>query len=488
MTVRTWNILIFVSFFLLVAGNESLFAQIRPPTPQDAINSRSNPYHRNQDRRAEEEYERMAWEAEQRRLEAEHHRMEEEARIAAIRARPSNERRTNEGVQSPVELNRKLDDLRPGASIELHGDLFTAFDGMILSATYYRGANGKNSVPVVLLHGKGGNRRDFDPIIPELLKAGMAVLVPDIRGHGTSIEFIVEEFDNPFPRYLPEFPPREIPENPFARAWLPDRWAEYQRMSNDIEAGRYQKPKTRISTKRYDGYDDRDLLLRVFDMQVWQNFLVNENNQERLNLRRLNLVGIEMGAGLAVHWCRSDQISQKQTRTLTLISPVVPANAMDAKNGNGMYLAYLNNAAMKNSLSTMIIYGSENQRFKEDAEKIKATLLGKDNVDNETGLKAKYPLIPCNTEKQGRDLFSLASAQIDRGIPLFIRDRLGKLEAEAAEKRNDKSLEWARLGNWNVKVAPPPERPARTNNSTRPTGTTNVTTPTGTADDANSRN
>ena len=475
--------LIFALFFLFVVGNELTFAQIRQPTVQDAINSRANPYNRQQDRRAEEERDRRAWEAEQRRI--------EEERLRKIRERHSNERRTEAGIQSPAELNRKLEELQPGASIELHGDLFTAFDGMILSATYYRGANGKNSVPVVLLHGKGGSRRDFDPIIPELLKAGMAVLVPDIRGHGTSIEFIVEEFGNPFPRYYPEFPPQEIPENPFARAWLPDRWAEYQRMSNDIEAGRYEgKPPTKISTKRYDSYEDRDFLLRVYDLQVWQNFLVNENNQERLNLRKLNLVGTEMGAGLAVHWCRCDQISQKQTKTLTLISPVIPANAMDAKNGNGTNLAYLNNAAMKNSLSTMIIYGSENQRFKEDAEKVKATLLGKGNVDNETDLKAKYPLIPCNTEKQGRDLFSLTSAQIGRGIPIFIKDRLGKREAEAAEKKNDKSLEWARLGNWNVKVAPPPERPApaRTTNTTRPTGTTNVTTPTGATDAANSEN
>jgi len=480
MTVPTQKILIFVLFFLFVAGNESIFAQYRRPTVQDAINSRTSPYNRQQDRRAEEERDRMAWEAEQRRL--------EEARIAAIRARPSSERRTDEGIQSPAKLNQVLEALRPGSSIELHGDLFTAFDGMILSATYYRGANGKNSRPIVLLHGKGGSRRDFDPIIPKLLEAGMAVLVPDIRGHGKSIEYIVEEFGNPFPRYYPEFPYQEIPENPFARAWLPDRWADYQLMASDVEAGHYLKPKTKISTKKIDSYDDRDFLLRVYDLQVWQNFLANENNQERLNLRMLNLVGMEMGAGLAVHWCRYDQISQKQTKTLTLISPVVPSNAMDAKNGNGTNLAYLNNAAMRNSLSTMIIYGSENQRFKEDAEKVKATLLGRGNVDNEPLLKAKYPLIPCNTEKQGRDLLSLTSAQIADGIPLFIRDRLSKLETAAAEKKNDKTLEWARLGNWNIKITPPAERPTRTTNTTRPTGTANVTTPSETVDAAKSQN
>jgi len=486
MTIRTRNILVFVLLFLLVAGNELTFAQIRPPTREEAMSHRANPYARHVDERAQEEFERQrAWEAEQRRIAEEQRRLEEE-RLRKIRNRPSSPRRAEAaGYQSPAELNRKLNELQPGASIELYGDLFTAFDGMILSATYYRGANGKDSIPIVLLHGKGGSRSDFNPIIPALLKDGMAVLVPDIRGHGKSIEYIVEEFGNPFPRYFPEFPPREIPPNPFARDWLPERWAEYQRMSADVEVGNYKKPPTKISMKRNDIYDDRDTAMRVFDLQVWQNFLANENNQERLNLKKLNLVGVEMGAGLAAYWCRCD--GAKQTKTLTLISPIIPSNAMDAK-GSVTNLADLNNNAMRNSLSTMIIYGSENQRFKEDAEKVKATLLGKGNVDNETGLKAKYPLIPCNTEKQGRDLFSLTSAKIDQGIPFFIKDRLTKLEAASAEKKNDKSLEWARLGNWNVKSAPPPEKPARANSTTKPTGIANITTPTGTSDAADRQN
>ncbi|MCL2117348.1 MAG: alpha/beta hydrolase [Planctomycetaceae bacterium] len=453
MSVRTQIIVSLALLFLLVAGNQSLFAQIRPPTRQDAMNSRTNAFVRQQDRRAEEERERMAWENEQRRrMEA-----EEAARLAEIRNRPKTDRKTHPGFQSPTELNKALDALRPGDSIELHGDLFTAFDGMILSATYYRGAAGKESVPIVLLNGLGGSRRDFDPILSALLKEGMAVLVPDIRGHGKSVEFIVEEFGNPFPRYHPDFPIEAIPENPFANTWLPARWAEYQRMSADLEAGRLQnKPPTLINAQRIDKYDGRDFALMVYDLQVWQNFLANENNQERLNIRKLNLVGTEMGAGLAVHWCRHDQAGAKQTKTLTLISPVIPADAMEAKKGNGMNLAHLNNNAMKNSLYTMIIVGENNKRALEDAKKVKTVLLGK-GVDNESGINAKYPLILCNTERQGRDLFALTSARIDQGIPAFIGDRLKKLEAAAAEKKNDKSLVWT-AGNWNKKVTPQPPK------------------------------
>ena len=455
MPVRILMIMGLASLFPLVAGNESVFAQVRPNiTVNDAINSRRSPYVRQQEHRAAEIRDQMAWEDEQRRLAA----GDAERRAAASRNRPSAERKTDKGFQSPQELNKALDDLRPGDSIELHGDLFTAFDGMILSATYYRGAAGKESVPVVLLHGKGGSRRDFDPIIPELLKAGMAVLVPDIRGHGKSIEYIVWEFDEPFPRYFPEFPVEAVPENPFANAWLPDRWAGYQLMSDDVAAG-YEKPPTRISMMRYNDYKEREFALMGYDLQVWQNFLSNENNQERLNIKKLNLVGIEMGAGLAIYWCRCDQISMKQTKTLTLISPVIPTDTMEAKKGNGITLGYLNNNAMKNSLSTMIIVGKDDKRAKADAEKVKEILLGKDKVDNEPGLNAKCPLILCNTERQGRDLLALTNLGIGPGIPLFINDRIKKLESAAAEKKNDKSLVWT-AGNWNKKVTPAPEKPA----------------------------
>ena len=461
MSVRIQNAVRFFILFLLISGcasalSQTGMAQPRLPTRDDAINSRQNAYIRQQDRRAAEEFNQMAWENEQRlRMEAEA-AAEAERQAAAIRNRQKTDRRTSPGFQSPTELNETLETLRSGDSIELHGDLFTAFDGMILSATYYRGAHGKESVPVVLLHGLGGSRSDFDKIIPTLLKEGMAVLVPDIRGHGKSNEYIVEEFGEPYFPYYPEILIQDVSANPFANAWLPNRWQLYQRMSADVG---YQKPTTQVNSKRYDRYDERDFALTVFDLQVWQNFLFNENNQERLNIKKLNLVGTEMGAGLAVHWCRNDLISLKQAKTLTLISPVIPANAMEAKKGNGINLAYLNNNAMKNTMQTMIIVGKGEKRALDDAVKIRDTLLGKDKADNEPGLKAKYPLFQLDTSRQGRDLFEVTSLQVADGINVFIKDRQMKLEAAAAEKKNDKSLIWA-AGNWNKKVSPPPEKPA----------------------------
>ena len=70
-------------------------------------------------------------------------------------------------------------------------DSMVTQDGVILSVTYYPGAKGKDSIPVVLLHEKNGSSKDFDTLVPELVKQGMAVLVPDLRGHGESTKRIV---------------------------------------------------------------------------------------------------------------------------------------------------------------------------------------------------------------------------------------------------------------------------------------------------------
>ena len=465
MTIRTLKITFFASLCLLMAGTEFAFAQGRPSraggnytggNQNVARPGQGMSYDQAMDRRfsveryrqEERDIERERWEANNRRQQS-----EQDAWLTKMRNRPCTDRRTDAGFQSPTELNKRLEQLRSGDAIELHGDLFTAFDGTILSATYYRGAKGKDSVPVVLLHGRGGSRRDFDPIIPALLKEGMAVLVPDIRGHGKSIECIIQEFGEPD---FFEIPMELIPENPFLNTtWLPTRWANYERLSQDLAAGNYEKPATKVAVKKYDRFEDRDISQMVFDLQVWQNFLVNENNNERLNLKKMNLVGVEMGAGLATAWARNDlapadgKAALKQTKTLTLISPVISKDAMEAKKGNGFPLVYMNSNAMRNSLSTMIIVGKANARALQDAEEVKK-VLAKGTTDNEPGLKAKYPLIQSNTEKQGRDLVAMTSTGINEGIPKFIKTRLATLEANAAEKSNDKTLTWVKY-RWNVR-------------------------------------
>ncbi len=62
---------------------------------------------------------------------------------------------------------------------------FKARDGLVLTATYSPPAEPKAAC-VVLLHMLCGKRQDWNDLVPDLRKAGYAVLAIDMRGHGDS--------------------------------------------------------------------------------------------------------------------------------------------------------------------------------------------------------------------------------------------------------------------------------------------------------------
>ena len=70
-------------------------------------------------------------------------------------------------------------------------------DGVQLSCQYYPGGfakmgdtitelDGKRVVPIILVHGWGGQGSDYDRFAAGLQSMGYAVIVPDLRGHGQS--------------------------------------------------------------------------------------------------------------------------------------------------------------------------------------------------------------------------------------------------------------------------------------------------------------
>jgi len=439
-TLKKSSILLFIFAVTFgVAGfyGNSIFGQVtkpsRPssqpkqttPSKEDVIRNRMSPeYHR-----AEKEADRRFFEEQMRR--------EEEEAIKAEQKRiddymkQSRDRKTDGGFQTSDKLEEAIAKTQPGQSIDLQGDLFTAFDGVILSATYYRGAKGKDSEPVVLLHDKGGSRRDFEALVAQLVSDGKAVLVPDLRGHGKSKEKIVVEFGNPAFFPLEQFPP-----SPFWEQWLPKRWTLYNRFAKDTNIGK--KPTTKVADTDASRYAERQFdAMALFDTQVWHDFLTYENNKERLNLKKLSIVGIGMGARVGAIWARYD--GGKQTKNLVLISPIL--GKPDAIGG----LAASAFSPIKNSISTMIIVGGQNKTFLADAEAIKRVIAGKEKEGEEDdGIKGKCPLIKCNTDRQGVSLFG-TSAKIEQGIPFFINDRLTTLEEKVSEKKNDKTLTWTTL-------------------------------------------
>ena len=59
-------------------------------------------------------------------------------------------------------------------------------DNVDLKLTYYSSRIGKEAPVVILLHGKGGQRRQWDGFARQLQKDEFAVIAADLRGHGES--------------------------------------------------------------------------------------------------------------------------------------------------------------------------------------------------------------------------------------------------------------------------------------------------------------
>ena len=167
------------------------------------------------------------------------------------------------------------DDLKPRLET-----LLTA-DGVPLRCHYFPSDKGKNAIPVILIHEWKGQASPYVPLAMALQKAGCAVVLPDLRGHGASRTYLARGGEE-----------REFDLSRMGRA--------------DVAA----------------------ILLR--DLETVKRFLKEQNNAGALNLNALTLVGVREGCVLAINWAITDwnfpnigaHKQGKDVKALVLVSPV----------------------------------------------------------------------------------------------------------------------------------------------------------------------
>ncbi len=210
--------------------------------------------------------------------------------------------------------------------VEADSLTLTTKDNVVLHFVYYPGAESKDTIPVILLHGWTGPRgagsgRDFDSLASALQSAGHAVIVPDLRGHGGSTM-------------------------------------------------RRRGGGTRRSFHR-DRLGPRDFAAMVqFDVEAVKRFLMEKHNQGQLNIELLCVIGSDMGAAVAANWAVHDwswpalpNLKQGQdVKALVLISPAQSFRNLSVQKA-------LSHKALR-GMPTMIMHGEKDKDANRSARRI----------------------------------------------------------------------------------------------------------------------
>jgi pimeloyl-ACP methyl ester carboxylesterase len=256
-------------------------------------------------------------------------------------------------------------------------------DHLLLSCLYYAGTEGKQTVPLILLHGWEGPRgagsgRDCDALALQLQKQGHAVAVPDLRGHGDS----------------------RVVQAPGQAGRLIDR----------------------------DKFRSQEFRKMLWDVEAVKKFLLERHNQGELNIELLGVVGFEMGAVVGLNWVAYDwsvaplpTLKQGQdVKAFVLVSP--------AQSFRGLAIGpAMTRPEVRGDLSAMIVFGEQSRDVATAGNRIYAIL------------KRAHRPIPQDPEKRRKeqDLFLFELGTSLQGTKLLASPalRLPELVSQFVELR-----------------------------------------------------
>ena len=260
-------------------------------------------------------------------------------------------------------------------------------DKVVIKATYWEPKEpSKSTVPVILLHGWEGQRKEFD-VVGRVLQEQFehAVISIDLRGHGGSTKQRDPAADK-------------------------DREIDPKRMAK------------------------RDFEAMIADVHAAKAFLLKKHKLGELNIELLTIVGADMGAIVAMRYAVFDWNQPRvaarlfkrgqDVRGLVLLSPPRTFKGMTSD-------VFLKHPITKSSLSTMIIVGAKERKAFADAKSLHGALskfhvkVDDDAPASEKEDKMDLFLMETPTTLQGTKLLA-GALKTDLMISKFIELRLVK--------------------------------------------------------------
>lgn len=258
-------------------------------------------------------------------------------------------------------------------------------DRVQLKCQWYPGVDGKESVPVILVHDWGTDRSEMLPLAEHLQKElGCAVIVPDLRGHGGSTNVI--GMDDPLD---------------------------------------------------FEDFKKAQIASVVMDIEGCKKFLMRKNNVGELNIEMLTLIATHKTCVHAINWSvtdwswplLADGTKQGQdVKALFLISPIRRFGSISMN--RGLKVPAISGKGMLKPVTVAILWGSDDDTTSREAKSI-YNLLEKTRTDpseypaNERWDRQDLFQVPYRTSSVGEELLTdAASSKIMSNIGVVIQKKI----------------------------------------------------------------
>ncbi len=244
-------------------------------------------------------------------------------------------------------------------------------DGVRIVATYYEGVPGKDAVPVIAVHGFGQSRQDMADLALYLQEQGYCVITPDLRGHGDSTTVKGTE--------------------------------------RNLDASRMRRP------------DLERMVRKGGDLEQVKAFLIQKNNEGKVNIKKLCVIGAGFGGLAAINWTALDYNwpdlltgeQGKDVRALILVSPIWNYEGMTINEA-------LRTPAIDKIVPVYLTGGEDNQREFKEIQKLAQRLRTKrPKAENLKDNKLFFQPEP--TSLQGTDLLNQDTLSVKERIAVFIK-------------------------------------------------------------------
>lgn len=262
-------------------------------------------------------------------------------------------------------------------------------DGVVLKCMWYPGTNGKQTVPVILVHDLERTRDDMLPLAEHLQKEGHAVIVPDLRGHGLSTTVVGS--DEPID---------------------------------------------------YDEFKKAELASIVVDIDTCKRFLMRRNNAGELNIEMLTVVANNRTTIHAVNWAVSDWAwpaladgtkQGQDIKSLILISPIKRYKSLSMN--SALKAPCMSGKGVAKPISVTMIWGRQAEKVDRDVDSIYKIMLKGRTDPRDIPMDEKWDRqtlfqFPLENDEVGSEMMvGSSAAQIDTNVAGIIK----KTIAEKAE-------------------------------------------------------